>query len=299
MDENIEIIGGGGNNGGTGGEGGNNGGAGGNGGGGGSATDWQAFIPEATRTASAEVLKGFANDGTGLENLLKGYTESQKLIGQKGLMKLPENATDDQRKAFDEGLREVLGVPKDIAGYGELPAEVDGVKADTKLREGFLGVAHKIGLSPDQVKAVDAWSFEVMKALQADDAKTDAEFEVMAKQAFGANANASVEQAKVLLGTHVQHFKGALAGLDNNSLLVMAEAMLNMQKAMGSEDTPLNANSNPGGGGKSMDEVRQEKLTLMQDKSYTNAFDPKHEATKKRVLELNQLEYDLKARASK
>lgn len=289
MDENPEIIGGGGNNGGAPAAGGDPAGADKNGGSGGG-NAWHTLIPEATRTASADVLKNFANDPTGLENLLKGYTEGQKLIGQKGLTRLPENATEEQKKAFDESRREVLGVPKDKDGYKF--DTIEGMNVDENLKGAFTDFALKIGLPADQANELFKFTHEFAKA---DQERVNAEFDTAGKKVFGDKAGASMEQAKVLAAKHIDPaLKELLPKLDNNALLVLASMGLNMQKAMGSEDTPSNENGQPGGGGRSADDVRAEKLTLMRDPSYTNAMDPKHEATKKKVLELNELEYKLK-----
>lgn len=296
-----EIIGGGGS--GTGGVSPDQAAAGGGTGGAGGEFKWQSHLAE-TFKDQPEVLKdfttkGYTDDPAGVQKLAKDFTEAQKVIGQKGITKLPENATDEQKKAWTESVREVLGVPKDVKGYGELPAELDGVKADTKLREGFLAKALDLGLTPDQVKALDAWSFEMTKAASAADAAQNAEFDKAAKARFGNETDAKIKEAQTLIAANISaEFKPLVAGLDNNALLVLTDVLLKQQASLGSEDNGGGPNGG-GAGSRSADELHAEKLQLMNSPAYKNAFDPQHKDVTKRVLELNEKVTNLRAAGTK
>lgn len=254
------------------------------------AFDWQGQLGDTfkdNQDFQATFTKEFTNDPAGVQKLAKNYAELQKKVGERGITKLPENATDEQKKAFNESVREVLGVPKDVKGYGELPAEVDGIKADSKLREGFLAKALEIGLSPDQAKAIDAWSFDVMKELAAADANQDAEFNKAAQARFGTETEAKMKEAQTLIAANIsKEFQPLVAKLDNNALLVLSDVLLAQQKSLGSEDLP--GNGGGGAGSRGADELHAEKLELMKSAAYKNAFDPQHKEVTKRVLELNE-----------
>lgn len=248
------------------------------------AFDWHSQATDLMR-GSPDTFKAFSNDAVGLQAMMKGYAESQKLIGQKGLVKLPDNATDDQKKAFNADLRKLMGVPDTADGY-KFQDEVDGQKADKQLRQSFAKVAHEAGLSPSQVEALDKWTYQYQKVAQE---ATNKAFGEAATKRFGDKAQTVMEVAKTLIADNIDpSFKDLVPSLDNNSLLIMADVMLTMNKKLGGEDVPGGGDA-LSTGGKTPEEIRREKLTLMQSEAYRNPMDPQHQAVNKRVIELNQL----------
>lgn len=92
-------------------------------------------------------------------DVAKSYLEAQKLLGKKvnGLAPLKENATDEDKKAWDAEFRKVMGVPEKPEGY-EI-AVPDGMKiTDPEMYSWFTKTAHELGQSPKQAQGwFDAW----------------------------------------------------------------------------------------------------------------------------------------------
>ena len=53
-----------------------------------------------------------------VDEAMKAFRHVNGLVGAKGLLPLPATATPQEREAFNKRLGEVLGIPKDAAGYG-------------------------------------------------------------------------------------------------------------------------------------------------------------------------------------
>lgn len=91
----------------------------------------------------------------GPEDLLKSYLHLEGLVGKKtiGLAPLAENATDEERKAFDAELRRVLNVPEKPDGY-DLGIPEGAKLDDAGFSLEFCNWAHAAGLSQQQVSTI-------------------------------------------------------------------------------------------------------------------------------------------------
>lgn len=71
----------------------------------------------------------------------------------QGLAPLPENASDDQKRDFENKLRALAGVPNEPSGYGTFGFPAD-VKIDTNsaVYKRWTDVFHKAGLNSAQAK---------------------------------------------------------------------------------------------------------------------------------------------------
>ena len=108
------------------------------------AVNWQEHIP--TEYAGEKLWEPLKEKGLG--DVLKGYAESQKLVG--GSVRIPgPEATPEERMKFHRS----LGVPEKSDAY-DLGPQFANVPADAPLARGFKDMAHKAGLTPDQVRAV-------------------------------------------------------------------------------------------------------------------------------------------------
>ena len=63
-----------------------------------------------------------------VDEAMKAFRHTTGLVGAKGLLPLPATATPQERESFNKRLGEVLGIPKDAAGYAikkpdDMPAE--------------------------------------------------------------------------------------------------------------------------------------------------------------------------------
>ena len=84
-----------------------------------------------------------------LDEAMKAFRHVNGLVGAKGLLPLPATATPAEREAFNKRLGEVLGIPKDAAGYGikkpdDLPAEAWSDEHATAVAE----IARKNNIPP-------------------------------------------------------------------------------------------------------------------------------------------------------
>lgn len=106
--------------------------------------DWRESIPEELRGDPA--IKNFKD----VEDLARGFLETKKLIGQKGLSRPEDKAGEEEWDAFYKA----LGRPDAPEGYDlQMPADEKvpkGVYVSETLHTGFLSLAHQIGLMPGQ-----------------------------------------------------------------------------------------------------------------------------------------------------
>lgn len=87
-------------------------------------------------------------------DLARSYLEAQRLIGRKtvGLVRPSDDAPDQDKAAFQDELRAMLGVPDNPDGYElVLPGEAE---PHERLMPWFRQAAHELGLSPDQARGL-------------------------------------------------------------------------------------------------------------------------------------------------
>jgi len=107
------------------------------------------FVPETYREA------GFVTKYQNREDFFKGVENLSKLAGQKtpqGLVALGEDATDEQRAAFNAQLRELSGIPGSVDEYRaaiQMPDIEDGA-----LLPQFIELGHKAGIAPGALQTV-------------------------------------------------------------------------------------------------------------------------------------------------
>lgn len=91
------------------------------------------------------------------DEAVKALVHAQRMLGRRpeGYVRVPgENAAPEERMAF----RSALGLPEAPEGYAlpemELP---EGFEVREDLRQGFLGKAFELGLTPAQVAGLYQW----------------------------------------------------------------------------------------------------------------------------------------------
>lgn len=100
---------------------------------------WRAALPDDLK--QNEALSGYQNIGEVAKDYLQLKEESANVIKKPG-----ENATDEDRAAFQAQLNEVLGVPDSIEGYEIQPPELpEGMVYDETLSNKMLETLHKAG----------------------------------------------------------------------------------------------------------------------------------------------------------
>jgi hypothetical protein len=89
----------------------------------------------------------------GLADVLKAYGDVDSKL--KGAIVVPgEGATDEQKAEFQAKVRQALGVPEKPEAY---QVKVEGIPADDPMLKNFIGEAHKMGLTNEQVQNATAW----------------------------------------------------------------------------------------------------------------------------------------------
>jgi len=99
-----------------------------------------------------------------VDEAMKAFRHVNGLVGAKGLLPLPATATPQEREAFNKRLGEVLGIPKDAAGYGikkpdDLPAEAWSDEHATAVAE----IARKNNIPPAAMQELVAAQNEFVK----------------------------------------------------------------------------------------------------------------------------------------
>ena len=118
-----------------------------------------------------------------VDEAMKAFRHVNGLVGAKGLLPLPATATPQEREAFNKRLGEVLGIPKDAAGYGikkpdDIPAEAWSDEHATAVAE----IARKNNIPPAAMQELVAAQNEFVKKSMA--AQQQAQ-EQATQQAFG------------------------------------------------------------------------------------------------------------------
>lgn len=104
------------------------------------------FVPETYRDA------GFVTKYQNRDDFFKGVEGLSKLAGQKGLVALGEDATDEQRAAFNAQLRELTGVPGSVDEY-RAALQMPDIEEGALLPQ-FIELAHKEGIAPGALQSV-------------------------------------------------------------------------------------------------------------------------------------------------
>lgn len=118
-----------------------------------------------------------------VDEAMKAFRHTTGLVGAKGLLPLPATATPQERESFNKRLGEVLGIPKDAAGYAikkpdDMPAEAWSDEHATAVAE----IARKNNIPPAAMQELVAAQNEFVKKSVA--AQQQAQ-EQATQQAFG------------------------------------------------------------------------------------------------------------------
>lgn len=162
--------------------------------------DWRApFLGEEPDDATTNTLKRYATPA----DFGKAHMEARSQLA-KGFEKpsLPENATDDDKKAF----RESLGIPVEAKGYLEnLPDDLVIGEEDAPIVEGFLETLHEANADPAVAHTAIRWYNDFVEKEQEAMADLDntqfKETEDALREAWGNEYRANVNIVGALLGS--------------------------------------------------------------------------------------------------
>lgn len=244
------------------------------------APDWRATLPDDLKALPAA--KKYETPA----DLLKAYSEAEKLIGRKGVIVPGENASAEEMAAF----RAALGVPETADAYGlKAPEGVpEGVWSDDMAKV-FAAKAHEAGLTTAQAQAVAGWyagtAAEQAKAMEAAAVAAREEATAAMRSEWGGQFDAKIEVAKRAL---VQFGGQGVADLMTETGLGNHPEVVKMFARIGeaiAEDKPAGMG---GGTAPVMTDPRAQAMAITNDKTspYWNQQHPEHLATVRRVTKL-------------
>lgn len=215
-------------------------------------------LPEALKPFK-DVLSKYETD----EQLLSAFVHAQTLNGKKGLMPLPENASDKDKAEFSTRLKTLLGVPEKPDGYGVAkPKDMPDALWNNDYVQGAVGVMHKHNASPALVRELLEYDAKAGGAkftqMQADQAQTFQKAKAQLEGAFGQNYAQGIESAKRMaraLGVDVKD-----PSVGNNPTFIIA---LSKAAAMISEDKLVKGNE--GGDGGFGTNAREQSLDILRN----------------------------------
>ena len=152
--------------------------------------DFQNLIPEEYKEEKS--LQNFSN----MDDFVKSYLHSQKLVGADKIPVPNKLATDDDWNTVYER----LGRPESPEGYSyELPEES---KVDDTTLKAFSAEAHKLGLLPKQAQGImnyyNSLAEQSDKSLEFRDETARAEAEIELRKEYGPAYDLKVTQARNL-----------------------------------------------------------------------------------------------------
>lgn len=203
---------------------------------------WESLPPE------LQAYKATFSQSKNMNGLMMQMANLASLAGKKGLAPLPDGASEQAKTERAALLRQINRTPEKIEDYGvKKPDDIPDELWNPDLANSVLGEMHKLGASPEMVKAIfeadrksTLTAIESQKAAKAEWAASEGK---VLKDTFGADFDKKVDLAK----------RGARTlGLDpadplfGNSKLVIA--MAKFAESI-SEDKLVSGDSDQSGGG--------------------------------------------------
>lgn len=133
-----------------------------------------------------------------------------------GLAPLPENASDDQKRDFQNKIRAMTGVPDKPEAYGNFGFGEE-VKIDTNSEDYkfYTGLFHEIGLNPTQAKTLlekhQTRANEMVAHIQKQNDQIIADYRVQMKSKLVKECGGEPQYAE-FVGTATRGFKAAALG---------------------------------------------------------------------------------------
>lgn len=228
--------------------------------------------------------------------LLAAFAHSQSLNGKKGLMALPEGASEVERAEFNSRMRQINGTPDKPEGYGvKKPDDVPAEMWNEPYVQTAVGILHKHNASPALVKELLEADLKAGgSARQSFDARNQQEIAAARADiaaAFGNNAQAEIAGAVKVAG--IMNLDVNDPRIGNNPAIIKGLAKI---AKLFSEDTFVKAGGATvgGGGGLMGGDPRAASLSIKRDPAnplhtaYHDSTHPRHEEAKARVYALDE-----------
>lgn len=218
-----------------------------------------------------------------IDKVYKMLDGAQELIGKK----TPGRPVDGAPQTEWDAYYEAQGRPKTAAEYVFEP--VEGLKHDDKLTQNVKDLMFKNGISAAQAKELQK-GFDTMVAQLAKDKglelkQLDQDFDKLGTQSFGADRDKVLANSKTLIDKFSSpNMKPYIAKLPNESLVVLADVLNNINKVYIKEDGvppggPTNTGATPA-------ERSAKGRELMASPAYNDPWHKDHAATVKQVKDL-------------
>jgi hypothetical protein len=219
---------------------------------------------------------------------MKSLVDAQKYVG--GAVRIPKaDAPPEEWQAFHKK----LGVPDTPQGYGtDVPTLPEGMEWDQRQADAFRVAAHKLGLTPAQVKGLQEWQVQWMGqevTTQAQGRRDhQQEVEGQLRQKYGANYERFTALATRALG-HLADAETVAyleqSGLGNHPGLIHAFVQMGQLLA---EDRLIPAEVE---GTMTPDQAKTQWHAINSDSKhpYWDARNPGHQAAVQEVAKLFQI----------
>lgn len=228
--------------------------------------------------------------------LFAAFAHSQSLNGKKGLLPLPEGASEADRTEYNTRMRQLNGTPEKVEGYGvKKPDDVPAEQWNQPYVDSALGILHKHNASPALVKELlDADLKAGAGARQGFDARNTQEIAAARAdiaQAWGANAQQ--ELAGAVKVAQIMQIDVNDPRIGNNSAIIKGLARV---AKMFNEDTLVKNGAAAAGGGNGLTggDPRAASLSIKRDPAnqlhaaYHDATHPRHAEATSRVYALDE-----------
>lgn len=241
-----------------------------------------------------------------INDLVRWGVNAEKMVGADKIALPGKDAKPEEREALLGTIYEKLGRPKDATGY-VFPEVKDRPYADgdKALQGAFAPVAHKLGLTQDQVAGVAAFQNELVAKSIEHATRVSGETEAHLRKLHGdkydekLNAgNAALDATLNAAGINVEAFRQMQ--LSDGSYLGDSKHMAGLFIALGEMISPTGFNGGEGGGGGVGGFANPAAAKAELDKLYGTTFldtkhpyndkrNPQHGAWVDRVMKLESL----------
>ncbi|WP_428668043.1 hypothetical protein [Reyranella sp.] len=244
----------------------------------GSVAAWRAAIaPEYAEVHQVKTAKD-------LNDIIKWGVNAEKMVGADKLVLPAKDAKPEERDAALGAIWDRLGRPKDAAGYS-FPEVKDRpyTEADKALQSEFAPIAHKLGLTQEQVAGIAEFQTGLamagIKAATEGYAKAEADLRKEWGNDFDAkSANANKALAMVLTASGIPVAEFTTMKLADGTFVGDNPRMVKLFAAMGEAISETGFTGGSGGGGSGFGAFTSPAAAKAElDKLYAKDFtDPKH-----------------------
>jgi len=200
--------------------------------------------------------KGWAQNIKSMDDLYSQFDNAQSMIGKKSVPS--SDASDEQWNEFFSQLR-----PEAADNYQLITPEGFEGEVNEEVQGQFKQLFHDIGLTDKQAQRLFEGYIDINKEAIGQEQtpeQMDAEFKDMMSEKFGDKATEAIKVANKYIGTLGEEAIDTMNRLPNEQLSVVIQALNNIHKDMGMEDSA--PESSGGSTGTTIEELRSRATAL-------------------------------------